>query len=182
MGISLQGMSPQLAEYFGLTGRNGALVVYVYPDSPAGKAGIKAGDVILAIGGETTDNPQRVRQALQSKSEGPIELRVLRDKQEKTFTLQLEKGKTSWLVSPDDFDVSEPVIHVVSIPEIMLKPVHVPKMVVGPVNVVPVTRLNIVPAIAPIAIPEITVPEISIPRITVPPVKVVLPYRLRITV
>ncbi|HTG14812.1 MAG TPA: PDZ domain-containing protein, partial [Blastocatellia bacterium] len=39
MGLSLQGMSPQLAEYFGLAGRNGALVLYVYPDSPAAKAG-----------------------------------------------------------------------------------------------------------------------------------------------
>ncbi|HST21002.1 MAG TPA: PDZ domain-containing protein, partial [Blastocatellia bacterium] len=50
MGISLQSMSPQLAEYFGLKDRNGARVVFVHPDTAAAKAGIKAGDVILSIG------------------------------------------------------------------------------------------------------------------------------------
>src|SRR6185436_15204540 len=60
LGVSIQGMSQQLAEYFGLVGRNGALVVYVYPDSPAAKDGIKAGDVILSIGGESTDNPSKL--------------------------------------------------------------------------------------------------------------------------
>ncbi|HWO00863.1 MAG TPA: PDZ domain-containing protein [Blastocatellia bacterium] len=182
MGVSVQGMSPQLAEYFGLTGRNGALVVYVYPDSPAGKAGLKAGDVILAIAGETTENPQKVREILRSKSEGPIELRVLRDKQERTFTLQLEKGKTSWLVSPDDFDLpepAEPVIHIAPIPRVALGPLHLPKVVV---NVEPLTNLEVVPALPPITIPEITIPKISIPPMAIPPVRVVVPYRLRITV
>jgi serine protease Do len=182
LGISVQGMSPQLAEYFGLAGRNGALVVYVYPDSPAAKAGIKAGDVILSIGGEATDNPVKVHEALQSKPEGQVELRVMRDKQEKTLTAQVEKGKTSWLNAPDEFDLSEPAIRIISIPMAHIAPIHIPRIVVGPVNVAPLIRLDVIPAIAPIAIPQITIPEISIPRMTVPTIKVVVPYRLRITV
>lgn len=182
LGVSVQGMSPQLAEYFGLAGRNGALVVYVYPDSPAAKAGIKAGDVILSIGGEATDNPVKVHEALQSKSEGPIELRVMRDKQEKTLTVQVEKAKTSWLGAPDEFDLLEPAIRVISIPKTHIEPIHIPRIVVGPVNVLPLTRLEVVPAIAPIAIPKITIPEMNIPRMTIPRLKVVVPSRLRLTV
>ncbi|MFY9611111.1 MAG: PDZ domain-containing protein [Blastocatellia bacterium] len=176
MGVSLQSMSPQLAEYFGLTGRNGALVLYVYPDSPAANAGIKAGDVILSVGGETTDDPIKVHEALKSKAEGSIEIRVLRDKQEKTLTVQLEKAKTSWFVSPGDFDVAEPDINIVPIPSVLIDPIHIPRIVVGPLNVTPLVNVT------PLAIPEISIPQIRIPRITLPPMKISVPYRLKLTV
>lgn len=182
MGVSLQSMSPQLAEYFGLTGRNGALVLYVYPDSPAANAGIKAGDVILSVGGETTENPVKVHDALQSKPEGSIELRVLRDKQEKTLTVQLVKAKTSLFISPDDFDVVEPEIHIAPLPQILIEPIQIPLIVVGPLSVAPLTRLKVVPAVAPsLAIPE-NIPQIRIPRITLPQMQIAVPYRPRLTV
>src|SRR5205085_2679811 len=95
LGISLQSMSPQLAEYFGLQKRNGALVTFVDPDSAAAKAGIKAGDVILSIGSKTVENPRQVVEALRSKGEGAVEVKVMRDRQERALTVQLEKGKTS---------------------------------------------------------------------------------------
>jgi serine protease Do len=184
MGVSLQSMSTQLAEYFGLTGRNGALVLYVYPDSPAANAGIKAGDVILSVGGETTENPFKVHEALQSKPEGAIELRVLRDKQEKTLSVQVGKAKTSLLFSPDDFDFdfAEPEIHIDANPSVLIERIPIPRIEVGPVNVVPLTRLNVVPAVAPLAIPEISIPRINVPRVTLPPMKIAVPYRLRLTV
>lgn len=176
LGVSVQGMSPQLAEYFGLTGRNGALVVYVYPDSPAAKSGIKAGDVILSIGGQATENPVKVHEALQTKSEGAVDVRVMRDRQERTLTLQLEKGKTSWLIAPDEFDLAESGGRIISIPRIHIDPVHIPA------TIVPLTRLEVTPAIDPIVVPQFTIPEISVPRINVRPMKIVLPFRLRITV
>jgi serine protease Do len=175
MGLSLQGMSPQLAEYFGLAGRNGALVLYVYPDSPAAKAGIKAGDVILSVGGETTENPLKVHEALRTKLDGSVELRVMRDKQEKSFTVQLEKGKTSWLISPDDLDLTV-LPEVAPIPSVLVEPISIPEINVAPM------RLKVHPAAAPIAIPEIKIPQISIPQITLPPFKLVVPYRIRVTV
>jgi serine protease Do len=177
MGVSLQSMTPQLAEYFGLTGRNGSLVLYVFPDSPASKAGIKAGDVILSVGGETTDNPGKVHEALQSKGEGSIEVRVLRDKQEKTFSVQIEKGKTSWVFPAQDFDVAEPDFHIAPLPSVLIDPIHIPRIVIAPFNVAPLTRLKLVPAIEPLVIPEITIPQITVPRM-----KVVVPYRPRMSV
>jgi S1-C subfamily serine protease len=84
-------MTPQLAEYFGLSKRSGALVVFVYADSAAAKAGLKAGDVILSAAGQTVENPMDLRHALVAKQEGGVELRILRDKQEQTLTVQIEK-------------------------------------------------------------------------------------------
>ncbi|MGB4811659.1 MAG: Do family serine endopeptidase [Methylophilaceae bacterium] len=49
IGIEAQDLSPELAESFKLSSANGALVASVLPDSPASKAGLHAGDVLLSI-------------------------------------------------------------------------------------------------------------------------------------
>ena len=102
LGVELQGMTPQLAEYFGLSKRSGALVIFVFADSPAAKAGLKAGDVILSAGGDSVENPYDLRRALTDKPDGPVEFKILRDKQEQTLRVQLEKGTGSWLMLSDD--------------------------------------------------------------------------------
>ena len=94
-------MTPQLAEYFGLSKRRGALVIFVFPDSPAAKAGLKAGDVILSAGGDTVEDPVDLRRLLIAKPEGQLEIKVLRDKQEKTVRVQIEKGTKSVPLEPD---------------------------------------------------------------------------------
>ena len=51
LGVSVQDLNQVLAESFGLKRPEGALVAAIEPDSPAAKAGLKAGDVILQIDG-----------------------------------------------------------------------------------------------------------------------------------
>ncbi|HJX12788.1 MAG TPA: PDZ domain-containing protein [Dehalococcoidales bacterium] len=53
MGISYLPVTEGVADYYGLGVRNGALVTEVAPDSPAGRAGVMAGDVILSFNGDT---------------------------------------------------------------------------------------------------------------------------------
>jgi membrane-associated protease RseP (regulator of RpoE activity) len=180
MGISLQRMSPQLAEYFGLKDRNGALVVFVHPDTAAAKAGIKAGDVILSVGGETVESSIKVHQVLRSKSEGPTEVKVMRDRQERTFTIQLEKAEpNSFFISPDDFDDSGEII--VEVPLIDIEPLQidippmpriaVPAVRIAPIKIAPMAPINI----APIAIPEIHIMPVRPPKISIPPLKLIMP-------
>ncbi|MGA9771189.1 MAG: PDZ domain-containing protein [Blastocatellia bacterium] len=196
MGISLQGMSPQLAEYFGLKDRNGALVVFVHPDTAAAKAGIKAGDVILSIGGETVENAFKVHQVLRSKAEGPTEVRVMRDRQERTFTIQLEKAEpSSVFISPDDFDdfgdiiVEVPLVDIeplqIEIPVPPMAPmprIAVPAVRVAPIKMVPMAPMaplapiEITPMIiAPVAVPEIHFIPVRPPKISIPPLKLIMP-------
>ncbi len=49
VGVEAQNMTPELAESFGLTSAGGALIAGVLRDSPADRAGLKAGDVLIAI-------------------------------------------------------------------------------------------------------------------------------------
>ena len=192
LGVELQGMTPQLAEYFGLSKRSGALVIFVFADSPAAKAGLKAGDVILSAGGETVDNPMDLRRALTDKSEGVIEFRIMRDKQEQTVKVQLEKGTTSWLLVPDDrADVVAGTAiapMVIQVPRMKISPtaIVVPRMVFAPM-VIPTPRMKITPtaiavprmALAPIVIqtPKMKIAPLALPalKFDLAPMKVEMP-------
>jgi serine protease Do len=55
IGVTIQGVTRDLADSFGLAKPQGALVSAVEPGSPADKAGIKAGDVIVAVDGKAID-------------------------------------------------------------------------------------------------------------------------------
>jgi S1-C subfamily serine protease len=87
LGISIDSLSPQLAEYFGT--KDGVLVTSVSDDSAGAKAGLKAGDVITSFNGTTINQPQDLRRRLQNVDDGDeFTIAVMRDK--KPLTL---KGK-----------------------------------------------------------------------------------------
>jgi serine protease Do len=56
LGVTIQGVSQELADSFGLKKAQGALVAAVEPKSPADKAGVKTGDIILAVDGHDIEN------------------------------------------------------------------------------------------------------------------------------
>jgi S1-C subfamily serine protease len=88
LGVMLQDLSPALAEFFGV--KEGALVASVNKDTPAEKAGIKAGDVITAIDGKTVTAAGDVAAQLREKS-GEISVSVVRDKKALNLKATIEK-------------------------------------------------------------------------------------------
>lgn len=56
IGVQIQPLSQELAQSFGLKSTDGALVSMVEPNSPAAKAGMQPGDVILKFNGQTVKN------------------------------------------------------------------------------------------------------------------------------
>ena len=61
LGASGQDVTAEIAESLGLPHPTGVLIKEVTPDGPAAKAGLKAGDTILAIGGHDIDDPEGLR-------------------------------------------------------------------------------------------------------------------------
>jgi serine protease Do len=87
LGISIDALSPQLAEYFGT--KEGVLVSSVTDNSAAAKAGLKAGDVITNFNESTINDPQDLRRRIQSLNDGD-EFTVTVMRERKPVTL---KGK-----------------------------------------------------------------------------------------
>ena len=87
IGISTTRLTKQLAEYFGIGDSTGVLVTSVMDDSPAAKAGIKAGDVITAIDGEKVEDAGDLAQGINKKKEGDVTLTLIRNKNQRTITV-----------------------------------------------------------------------------------------------
>lgn len=68
LGIGIQDLTPQLGEYFGT--KDGVLVTSVEAETPAAKAGLKAGDVITSINGKAVADPGQLIESVQSASDG----------------------------------------------------------------------------------------------------------------
>jgi Do/DeqQ family serine protease len=64
LGIQLQDLDAELAEAFGISNRQGAVIVNVLEDTPAQKAGLQAGDVIVSVNGRPVQNASAVRNAI----------------------------------------------------------------------------------------------------------------------
>lgn len=90
LGISIDSLSPQLAQYFGT--KDGVLVTSVTDDSPAAKAGLKAGDVITGFNGNTTGDPSELRRRLQSLADGDeFTIAAMRDRKPVTLKGKVER-------------------------------------------------------------------------------------------
>jgi S1-C subfamily serine protease len=77
LGIRGVDLTEQMGEHLAVPGKEGVLVIEVTADSPAAKAGVKAGDVIVAVNGRSVENVSELTQKL---GEGDQELDVIRDK------------------------------------------------------------------------------------------------------
>lgn len=70
LGIGVQDITPPLQRQFNLPNTKGALVSQVTPGSPADKAGIKTGDVIVKFGGKSIEDSRQLREMVASTAPG----------------------------------------------------------------------------------------------------------------
>jgi serine protease Do len=88
LGLDLEPLSGQLATYFGVS--EGVLVRAVGTGSPAEKAGLRAGDVIVRVGKQTVTTPAEITARLRAASGPSIHVTVVRERKETAFTVTLE--------------------------------------------------------------------------------------------
>jgi serine protease Do len=102
LGVSIQPLTPELAKSFGVKDTKGVLVSDVMPDSPAAKAGLQPGDIILEFDGKPAEGPGDVQRAVGLASPGTTtRLKIWREQGEKT--LELKIGET-----PEEREVRGP--------------------------------------------------------------------------
>ncbi len=86
VGFEGEPLSPQLAEFFGV--RQGVLVRTVDPRTPAEKAGLKAGDVVVRVNGTPVTSPREITGLVRASRGKTTSFSVVRNKKE--ITLEVE--------------------------------------------------------------------------------------------
>jgi serine protease Do len=110
LGVSIQNINPQLASAMGLTESNGALVGDVLKDTPAEKAGLKAGDVITGVNDQKISDTAQLRNKIASTAPGiDVKLTILRDGAKKDIKVKLDE-QPSELISQTGTSSSEELL------------------------------------------------------------------------
>lgn len=96
IGVYLQELNPELAEYFGVTGENGLLVTRLSQDGPAEKAGVKVGDVIVKVDGKTIASQADLNREIQRAEKGDaVELSIIRDRKALNIKVEVARDESS---------------------------------------------------------------------------------------
>jgi C-terminal processing protease CtpA/Prc len=92
LGVEMRDLNEDLAGYFGVKADEGVLVVNVVEDSPADKAGMKAGDVMLSIDGEDVGEAGDVYDILHDFEPGDkVDVTVMRHQKKQSFKIELDE-------------------------------------------------------------------------------------------
>ena len=116
IGVSLQELNPELAEYFGVEEGTGLLITKITKDSPAAEAGLKVGDVILSADGKKVNKADKLSNMIHEKEKGEVvKLQIIRDKKKRTIEVRVEENeeegvKFSWKRSKQNFEKTERIL------------------------------------------------------------------------
>lgn len=93
LGVTIQPVDEDIAESLGLPSENGALVASVVPGSPAEKAGVEVGDIIVAVDGDEVAHLKELTRKIAALSpDARVELEVLRNGERKKLDVRI--GRT----------------------------------------------------------------------------------------
>jgi serine protease Do len=92
MGVAIQNVTEQMAEYYGIKETKGVYVAKVFEGDPADKAGIKIGDVIVLINDKLINSSRDLTLTIGSSSVGEtVNVRLISDGKEKMVKVKLGK-------------------------------------------------------------------------------------------
>ena len=108
LGVGIQQVSKEMAEYYDLEDEKGALVVKAFAGDPAHNAGIRAKDIIIEVNGEKiTDSRDLTRQIADIPVGSKAEIKVLRAGKAMTFDVVIAKRKDAKILAQNAPKVQE---------------------------------------------------------------------------
>ncbi|MBI5234009.1 MAG: DegQ family serine endoprotease [Deltaproteobacteria bacterium] len=132
LGVSIQPVTADLAKQFGLKDEKGALVGDVVEDSPAEKAGIQRGDVIMEYDGKEVGEPSSLRTMVANTSPGKeVKLKALRDGKPVEIRVVIAELTPEMAKQSGDFDNSLKGVHVQDITPELRKSLDLAKRING---------------------------------------------------
>lgn len=105
VGVTTTPLTRQLADFMGVGGGKGLLVTSVGENSPASRAGLRAGDVITEVNGASVEDTGDFIRELNRKDEGEVTLTIVRDKSRRTIKVTPE-GKAAPAINLTDFETA----------------------------------------------------------------------------
>jgi serine protease Do len=92
LGVGIQDLTPELAEYYKLEDRSGVLVTHVFEGDPADKAGIKVNDLIVSVGGEPITSSRELSRRIAGLGVGKsADITIVRGGKERTIAIKTTK-------------------------------------------------------------------------------------------
>ena len=92
LGVGIQDIDGRLAKAFGLENTNGSLITMVFKNTPAGKAGIQKGDVVIALNGKPIRNSAQFRNMVAvARANTIVEIEIFRKGKTETIKVKLEE-------------------------------------------------------------------------------------------
>jgi serine protease Do len=100
LGIGIEDVTPENAQFFNLPEAKGAIVTQVTPDSPGSNAGLKTGDVVRQIDGKPVPNSTELQMMVSEQTPGTtVSMEVLRNGKPETISVKLGEYHSSTQVA-----------------------------------------------------------------------------------
>ncbi|HXW69681.1 MAG TPA: DegQ family serine endoprotease, partial [Dissulfurispiraceae bacterium] len=132
LGVSVQGVTPEIAKQFGLKERGGALVGDVVEGSPAEKAGLKRGDVIIKYDGNLVNDPGQLKNMTASTPVGKeVLLSIIRDGKNEPVKVRIAELPSTGQTVQGAFNNLLKGIHVQNMTPEIRKGLAIPERVTG---------------------------------------------------
>ncbi|MGO9014778.1 MAG: DegQ family serine endoprotease [Dissulfurispiraceae bacterium] len=132
LGVSVQALTPEIAKQFGLKEQGGALVGDVVEGSPAEKAGLKRGDVIIKYDGTPVNDPAQLKNTTASTPVGKeVLLDIVRDGKTKQVKVDIAELPSTGQTASGSFHNHLKGIHAQNMTPEIRKGLGIPARVTG---------------------------------------------------
>ncbi len=132
LGVSIQNMTPDLAEQFDIKEEKGSLVTDVVEDSPAEKAGFKRGDLIIEYDDKQVEDTTALRNMVAGTlPDTTVKIKVIREGKKKTLTVTIEKLSETVATAKSKFSNAMRGVHVQNINPEIRSSLDIPQKVKG---------------------------------------------------